>query len=136
MIMSQSIDLAGLSHRKNSLTLPCFLTWNSHQSDKISAPYPPTFDMQKKEANNPQLGLGLSSLLTPSNMPSPLFFCFFSGYTGSNTRMPMFKKKLSGHLSAKSHRYEGLEEWNMDTCDKFIRKSIYINDNILKNILD
>ena len=37
----------------------------------------------------------------------------------------MFKKKLSGHLSAKSHRYEGLEEWNMDTCDKFIRTSLY-----------
>ena len=77
MIMSQSIDLAGLSHRKNSLTLPCFLTWNSNQSDKISAPYPPTFDMQKKEANHPQLGLGLSSLLTPTKMPSPLFFVFF-----------------------------------------------------------
>ena len=40
-------------------------------------------------------------------------------------RMPLFKKKLSGHLSAKSHGYEGLEEWNMDTCDKFIRTSLY-----------
>ena len=88
-----------------------------------------------KPCNHPQLGLGQSSLLTPSNMPSPLFFVF-SGYTGSNTRMPLFKKKLSGHLSAKSHRYEGLEEWNIDTCDKFIRKLIYININILKNILD
>ena len=32
----------------------------------------------------------------------------------------MFKKKLSGHLLAKLHRYEGLEEWNMDTCEGFI----------------
>ena len=120
--MSQSIDLAGLSHRKNSLTLPCFLSL--------------LLTCKKKEANHPQLGLGLSSLLKPSSMPSPLFFVFFSGYTGSNMRMPLFKKKLSGHLSAKSHRYEGLEEWNMDTCDKFIRKLIYININILKNILD
>ena len=50
--------------------------------------------------------------------------------------MPMFKKKLSGHLLAKSHSYEGLEEWNVDTCEEFIWKLIYININILKNILD
>ena len=32
----------------------------------------------------------------------------------------MFKKKLRGHLLAKSYIYEGLEEWNMDTCEEFI----------------
>ena len=40
IIMSHSIDLAGLAHRKNSLTLHCFLCWNSNRSDKISPPYP------------------------------------------------------------------------------------------------
>ena len=43
MIMSNSFDLAGLAHGKNSLTLHRFLTWNSNQSDKISPPYPPWF---------------------------------------------------------------------------------------------
>ena len=37
MSMSHSIDLAGLAHRDNSLTLHCFLIWNSNQSDKISS---------------------------------------------------------------------------------------------------
>ena len=38
MIMSHHIDLACLGHRKNYLTLHCFLTENSSQSDKISSP--------------------------------------------------------------------------------------------------
>ena len=48
MIMSQSTDLAGLAHRENSLTLHCFLTWNSYQSEKIS----PYF-WHKKAAKHP-----------------------------------------------------------------------------------
>ena len=39
MIMSHSIDLAGLAQWKNSLTWHCFLTSNSNQSDKTSPPY-------------------------------------------------------------------------------------------------
>ena len=73
MIMSHRIDLAGLAHRENSLTLHCFLTWNSIQSDKISPPTPLVFT-QNKEATHPRIGLGLGSLPTPSKTPSPLFF--------------------------------------------------------------
>ena len=57
MIMSHRIDLAGLARRKNSLTLHCFLTWNSNQSDKISPPYPLVFT-QNKSATHPRIGLG------------------------------------------------------------------------------
>lgn len=32
MIISQSMDLAGLAHGENSLTLHCFLTKNTYQS--------------------------------------------------------------------------------------------------------
>jgi len=32
---------------------------------------------ESQPASQPQLGLGLGSLLTPSKTPSPLFFCFF-----------------------------------------------------------
>ena len=38
-LIGHSIDLAGLAHRKISLTLHCFLTWKSNQSDEISPPY-------------------------------------------------------------------------------------------------
>ena len=44
MIMSHSIDLAGLAHRKNTLSLRCFLTWNSNQNGKTPLPTPPTFE--------------------------------------------------------------------------------------------
>ena len=94
MIMSHCIDLACLGHRKNSLTLHCFLTENSNQSDKISPPYPPGFHT-KQGTTHPWIGLGLGSQLTPSKTPSPLFF--FS--------ITVFKRKLSRHPSAKSHRY-------------------------------
>ena len=43
MTMSHRIDLAGLGHRINALTLHCFLTKISNQSDKIPPPYPPGF---------------------------------------------------------------------------------------------
>ena len=99
MIMSHSIDLAGLTHRKNSLTLHCFLTWKSSQSDKISPPYPLVFT-QNKEATHPWIGLGLALCWHPARQQAPWFF---SGYTGLNTGD--FKRKLSGHLLAKSHRY-------------------------------
>ena len=52
MIISQSIDLAGLAHRERSLTLQCFLTWNSVQSDKIYPPYLFYF-RQKKACSQP-----------------------------------------------------------------------------------
>ena len=81
IFMTHSIDLAGLSHRKYFLTLHCFLSWNSNQSDKISPPYPLVLT-QSKSATHPQSGLGLGSLLTPNKMANPLFF--FSGYTGLN----------------------------------------------------
>ena len=38
MIISQSMDLAGLAHGENSLTLHCFLTKNTYQSI-LSSPY-------------------------------------------------------------------------------------------------
>ena len=100
MIMSHSIDLAGLAHRKNSLTLHCFLTWNSNQSDKISPPYPPGF--HTKQGSHPPMdrsGPGLSADTQQDSKPPG----FFSGYTGLNTGD--FKRKRSGHLLAKSHRY-------------------------------
>ena len=72
-LWGHSIDLAGLAHRKNSLTLHCFLSWNSNQSDKISPPYPLVLT-QSKSATHPQSGLGLGSLLTPNKTVSPLVF--------------------------------------------------------------
>ena len=57
MIISQSIDLAGLAHRERSLTLQCFLTWNSVQSDKIYPSYLFYFRHKKRAASHPQLGL-------------------------------------------------------------------------------
>ena len=75
IIMSGSIDLAGLAHRKNSLTLHCFLTWKSNQSDKTIPSLPPPLVLtQSKSATHQQLGLGPGSLLTPSKTVSPLFF--------------------------------------------------------------
>ena len=71
MSMSHSIDMARLAHRKNSLTLRCFLTWNSNQSDKISPPYPLVFT-QNKWATHPRIGLVLGSLVTPSKTASTL----------------------------------------------------------------
>ena len=108
MIMSPSIDSAGLAHGKNFLTLHCFLTWNSNQSDKIYPPYSPDFDT-KQVSHQPLIGLGLGSLLTPSKTSNPLFFFvfvfFFYPATTLNTGEPVFKRKPSGHLLAKSHRY-------------------------------
>ena len=81
--MSQSIDLAGLAHWiQNSLTLHCFLTWNSNQNAKISLPSPQRLT-QHKSASHPQLGLGLGSLPTPSKTARAI---------------PVFKRKLRGHL--------------------------------------
>ena len=99
MIMTQSIDLAGLAHRKNSLTLHCKETLIKVTKFPL---HTPLLSTQKMPPNPPQLGLGLGSLLTLRNMPSPIFF---SGYTGLNKGVPLFKQKLSGHLLAKSHRY-------------------------------
>ena len=55
---------------------------------------------QNKEATHPRIGLGLGTLLTPSKMPSPLVF--FRLHWLEHRR---FKRKLSRHLLAKSHRY-------------------------------
>ena len=57
LIISQSIDLAGLAHRERSLTLQCFLTWNSVQSEKIYPSYLFYFRLKKRAASHPQLGL-------------------------------------------------------------------------------
>ena len=60
--MSHIIDLAGLAQRKNSVTLHCFLTRNSNQSNKISPPYPPGF--HTKQVSHPPMdssGPGLSA---------------------------------------------------------------------------
>ena len=98
MIVSHSFDLAGLVHKKNSLTLHCLLTWNSNQSDKISPPYPLVVG-HNKSATHPRIGLGLGSLLTPSKTASPLVF--FPATMDWTRAMPVFKQKLSGHLLAK-----------------------------------
>ena len=76
IIMSHSIDFAGLARRKNSLTLHCSLTWNSNQNDKFSPPYPPMVFTQNKSATHPRIGLSLSSLLTPNKTASPVVFFF------------------------------------------------------------
>ena len=62
MIMSHSIDLAGLAQWKNSLTWHCFLTSNSNQSDKISPPYTNGFHT-KQLSHSPtnRSGPGLSA---------------------------------------------------------------------------
>ena len=95
MIMSHSIDLAGLAHGKNSLTLPCFLTWHCNQSDKLSPSYPPGF--HTKQVSHPWIGLGLGSLLTPSKTASPMVFFQLHWLV-----MPVWKSR---HLLAKSHGY-------------------------------
>ena len=71
----------------------CFLTGNSNQSDKISPPYPPRFDIIKKPANHSQLGMGLGSLLTPSKTSSPLVF-FFRLHGLEYWRCPCLKPPL------------------------------------------
>ena len=80
MILSHSIDLAGLAHRKNSLTWHCFLTSNSNQSDKICPPYPRGF--YTKLSHPPRIGLGLALCWHLARLQAP--WCF-SGYTGLNT---------------------------------------------------
>ena len=62
MIMSHSIDLAGLAQWKNSLTWHCFLTSNSNQSDKTSPPYTNGFHT-KQLSHSPtnRSGPGLSA---------------------------------------------------------------------------
>ena len=74
IIMSHSIDLARLARRKNSLTLHCFLTWNSNQSDNFSPPYPPGF--HTKQVSHPptdRSGPGLS-VDTKQDRKPPGFF--------------------------------------------------------------
>ena len=96
MIMCHSIALGGLAHKKNSLTLQCFLTWNSNQSDKISPdPYPLGFHT-KQVSHSPTDRSGPG--LTPSKTAS-FFFSFFFSATLAWTR------KVSERLLAKSHRY-------------------------------
>ena len=75
MIMSHSINLAGLAHRKNSFSLHCFLIWNSNQSDKISPPYPPSFD--SKLVSHPptdRSGPGLFADTQQDGKPPGFFF--------------------------------------------------------------
>ena len=99
MITSHRIDLAGLAHRKNPLTLHCFLTLNSNQSDKISPPYPP--GLHTKQVSHPPTdrpGPGLSADTQQDSKPAG--FC-----PATLDWMPVFNRKLSGHLLAKSHRY-------------------------------
>ena len=69
MIMSHRIDLAGLGHRKNSLTLHCFLRKTLIKVTESPLPTPMVFT-QNKEATR----LGQDSQLTPSKMASPLVF--------------------------------------------------------------
>ena len=77
IIMSHSIDFAGLARRKNSLTLHCSLTWNSNQNDKFSPPYPHWFSHKTSQPpTHPRIGLSLSSLLTPNKTASPVVFFF------------------------------------------------------------
>ena len=59
---------------------------------------------QNKSATHPRIGLGLGSLLTPSKTASSLVF--FPATLAWTRAMPVFKRKLSGHLLAKSHRYK------------------------------
>ena len=73
MIMSHSIDLAGLARRKNSLTLHCFLNETPIKVEKSPLPTPPVFT-QNKDATHPRIDLGLGSLLTPSRTASLLVF--------------------------------------------------------------
>ena len=82
-IIIHSIDLAGLARRKNSHTLHCILPWNSNQSDIT----------QNNSATHPRIGLGLGSLLTPSQTPGPLVFFWLP--TTLACTMPLFKWKLS-----------------------------------------
>ena len=102
MIMSQSIDLAGLTPRKNSLTLHYFLAWTLIKVTKSPLPTPLVFT-QNKSTTHPRIGLGLGSLLTPSKTASPLVF--FPATLAWTRAMPAFKRKPSGHLLAKSHSY-------------------------------
>ena len=94
IIMSHSIDFAGLARRKNSLTLHCSLTWNSNQNDKFSPPYPPGF--HTKQVSH-----------TPTDRSEPELSV--DTYQDSKPRGFLFQAtlpwKLSGHLLAKSHRY-------------------------------
>ena len=72
MIMSHCVDLAGLGHRKNSLTLHCFLRHKTLvKVTKSLLPTPLVFT-QNKEATHPRISLG--SQLTPSKTASFLFF--------------------------------------------------------------
>ena len=97
MIMSHSIDLAGLAHRKNSLTLQCFLTWRSSQSGKISPPYLSGF--HTKQGSHPptdKSGPGLSADTQQDSKPPG----FFRLHWLEHARLTVtFKRKLSGHLS-------------------------------------
>ena len=102
IIMSHLIDLAGLAHRKNYLTLQCFWYKTLIKVTKSPLPNPLVF-AQNKAATNPRIGLDLGSLLTPSKTASPLFFC--PATLAWTREMPLFKRKLSGHLLAKWHRY-------------------------------
>ena len=99
MIMRHQIDLAGLGHRNISLTLHCFLTWNSNQSDKVSLPYPPGF--HTRQVSRPPTDRSGSGLLSKTASP----VVFFPATPAWTRAMPVFKRKLIGHLLAKSHRY-------------------------------
>ena len=95
MILSHSIDLAGLAHRKNSLTWHCFLTSNSNQSDKICLPYPRGFHT-KQLSHPPMDRSGPGSLLTPSKTASPLVFLRLHWL--EHRRCPCSSENLAGTL--------------------------------------
>ena len=69
---------------------------------KSALPTPLVFT-QNKEATHPRIGLGQGTQLTPSKTASPLVF--FPARLAWTRAMPVFKRKLSWHLLAKSHRH-------------------------------
>ena len=99
MIISHSIDLAGLANRK----IPWFCrTAFSLESlikvTKSSLPTPLVLT-QNKLATHPRIGVGLGSLLTPSKTAS------LSGFFPATLAWtPVFKRNVSGHLLTNSHR--------------------------------
>ena len=90
IIMSGSIDLAGLAHRKNSLTLHCFLTWNSNQSDKTLPSLPPSFDTKQVSHPPTVTSRPVLSADTWQDSKPPVFFPATLAWT-----MSVFKRKLS-----------------------------------------
>ena len=92
MIISHRIDLAGLGHRKNSLTLHCFLRHKTLvKVTKSLLPTPLVFT-QNKEATHPRISLG--SQLTPSKTAS--FLVFLRLHWLEHGRSPCSSENLAG----------------------------------------